>query len=387
MLITVLIFLAILSVLIFVHELGHFLMARRNGMKVEEFGFGYPPRVMTLFNRGETEYTLNLLPLGGFVRILGENGEEGVGRKLTRAEDKRAFYNQPLRARFMVLIAGVVMNVVLGVAVFMVVYSVVGIPNKTNKVLVAGVVADSPASQVGLMEGDWITAGQSADGVQVVRFTELNQFIAFIDQYRGQQVELMVSRAGEEKTESGILKLEVVPRANPPGGQGALGVAVSNVEMVQYPWYQMPFRAAIVGGREAYSWGVTILTGLRDMVVKGVSQGQVPTDVAGPIGILQLTGTISKAGWVALLQFMGILSINLAVLNVLPLPALDGGRIMFLVYEATTGRRANAKVEGYTNFAGMLLLLTGMVLITISDFQRVLSTTAIGMRLIEWWPF
>ena len=386
MLLTFVVFFVTLTILVLAHELGHFIAAKKLGIKVEEFGFGLPPRLLKLGQIGETEYTLNLLPIGGFVRLFGEDGGEsvqsspapsGAGQapfKVQSSEFKRAFFNQTKRVRTVVLIAGVVMNLVLAVVLFSIVYTTIGIPTPSDQVTILGTIINSPADGL-LNQNDRVV---EVDGIKV---SQSGQFVELIEERRGIEVKLLVIRDEEEK------EIAIIPRAEPPESEGPLGVVISDMEMKRFPWYQMIPRAIWAGFVEAFSWSKAIIIGLKDMLVRWLFQGQAPTDVAGPVGIFQITGGVARAGWLAVLQFIGMLSVNLAVINVLPFPALDGGRLLFVAYEAVTGKKARASIEKWSNIVGMVILLTLMLVITINDIIRAFNTTAFGLRLKSLFSF
>ncbi|MCX6724535.1 MAG: M50 family metallopeptidase [Candidatus Shapirobacteria bacterium] len=187
--------------------------------------------------------------------------------------------------------------------------------------------------------------------------------------------------------QEGKLILWVTPRNNPPEGEGPLGVLVSDMEIKKFPFWQMPWRGTIEGFKEAFGWAVLILGALKNMVIDLVAHGTIPKDVAGPIGIFQITGVVAKSGILNILQFMGILSVNLAVVNILPLPALDGGRLVFIIYEAITRRKPKPSFEQWVNTAGMAFLLLLVVLITINDIGRLVKTTSLLSKIRSFWPF
>lgn len=351
-------FIIILSVLVLVHELGHFILARKAGIKVEEFGFGYPPRLWGK-KIGETTYSLNLLPIGGFVRLFGEDYLEDKDK--VGPEAKRAFFNQRKRIRIAVLLAGVVMNFLLGVVLFAAVYTKIGIPEEVDYLKVTGLAEGAPAMEAGLKLEDKIVGVVGYEGEALTE-----EFVDFVKARRGQTVVLKLIDGKE---------IAVVPRLeeDTPEGEGALGVLISSVDLVQYPLWQRPFRGAVVGVKEAWGWGKDIIQGLAGMISRLVV-GEVPKDVAGPVGIFQISKDITQEGIVATLQFMGILSINLAILNLLPIPALDGGRLMFVLAEAVTRKRVNPKIEQWVHLIGMVFLLGLMVVITINDIRRLAGT-------------
>jgi regulator of sigma E protease len=399
MLLTIITFFIVLSILILVHELGHFVLAKKAGIKVEEFGFGYPPRI---FGKkiGETVYSLNWLFFGGFVRLYGEEYTERRGREHEKTR-KRAFWAKSKKARTAVIVSGVLANFVLAIVVFSIVYSFSGIPTKTGKIRVAGLIPDTPAQKSGLKEGDVILQ------VNEERLNNLNHFIKVIDQKKGVEISLTIDRdkdnpcqekvfgggptVGEQKPpfscQDGKLILWTTPRANPPQGEGPLGVLVSDVEIRKYPFWQMPWRGTVEGFKEAFGWAALILGALKGMFLDLVFHGTVPQDVAGPVGIFQLTGMVAKSGILNILQFMGILSVNLAVINILPFPALDGGRLVFIIYEAVTRKKPKPSFEQWVNTLGMAFLLLLIILITVNDVGRLVKTTSLLSKIRSLWPF
>lgn len=348
-----------LSVLILIHELGHFLMARLFKMRVEEFGIGLPPRAKGLFKRGGTLFSLNWLPLGGFVKLYGEDMENPE-----QAASPEAFFNKPMWQRAAVLLAGVTMNFILGVVLFGVVYSYLGIPTKTDKVMIVEVGQDSPAALAGVTADSQVL--KMIEGKNEITFSGIEDFVMKVDGFKGKEIEMvLLEKSGMEKS------VKLTPRVNPPEGQGALGVALSSMEMKKYPIWQMPFRGAVVGLEEAWGWGKEIASNLGMIFVNLVTGKGLPKDVSGPVGIYQVSKEVYSVGWVAVLQFMGILSINLAILNVMPFPALDGGRIAFLGIEKIIGKGKKNKIEGYVNTFGMIFLLGLMLLITVKDVIKL----------------
>ena len=360
--IQLIVFLTILSVLVLVHEWGHYICAKIFGVAVTEFGFGLPPRARKLFTRKGTLFSLNWLPIGGFVKLYGEEYLEGD--ELLTGENGR-FYDKSARARAVILTAGVIMNFLLGIVLFAAVYSYVGIPVKTDRVRVVEIALDSPAEKAGLTVGDRVAEFRIQNSDIKIQSTE--QLVKLVTEKAGSEVSLLVvDKAGNERL------VKVTPRKDPPEGQGALGVVLSNVELTKYPWWQMPLRGAVVGLSEAIAWGRDIASGLGKMVYGLVTGKGVPKDLAGPVGIYQVSGQVIKQGLLATLQFIGILSVNLAVLNILPFPALDGGRLIFLGVEKVIGKRRKNTVEGYVNTAGMIFLLSVMALITVRDVWRLI---------------
>lgn len=361
MLVTIVVFLLILSILVLVHEAGHFIVAKLFGIKVEEFGFGLPPRAFG-FKHGETLYSVNYLPIGGFVKLYGED-EAGSGRVQTTSKQVtkdigRAFFSKPAWQRSLVIVAGVFMNFLLAVLLISFLFSWVGVPLPTGKVQVSQVINGSPAQKAGLKVGETIISINNS------KITMPQQVIDATRNNLGKTVVLKVLDNGKEKT------LNITPRKNYPKDQGPMGVAISeDVKNVKYPWYQAPF----VGTKEALKESWLIISGLFTLLGQLVFKGVVPADVAGPVGIAQLTGQVVSIGPYAVLSFVSLLSLNLAIINILPIPALDGGRLFFILFEAFTKRKVSPKIEGYAHTIGMAVLLGLIALITIHDLFRIFT--------------
>lgn len=351
--VTVIAFIAVLGLLVFVHELGHFAVAKWAGIRVEEFGFGYPPRALTLFKKGETEYTLNWLPLGGFVRMVGENGEEG--------SDPRSFASKSRTVRAAVLVAGSAMNIILPIFLFAAI-AMMGVPDgePTGRVEVVGIEANSPAAVAGLQAGDEILfAGNQ-------RVTSRDFLIALVQQFEGRDLVLDVDRDGE------MVAINVTPQKYEEGsGQVKIGVSITDQrEMVYYN----PVEAVMFGVEQTQYWLATMvrdLTGLLRNAIQGNTEGAA---IAGPVGIMQVTGEVARTGLPNLINLAAILSLNLAIMNMLPIPALDGGRLMFVILEAVRGgKKISPEREGLVHLTGMLLLLSLMAFISFFDVQRLFS--------------
>ena len=212
----------------------------------------------------------------------------------------------------------------------------------------------SPAAKVGIKEGEIIKG-----------FTKTEDVISLIGEHKGEEIVLVLEGETEDR------EVKVVPRVSPPEGEGSLGVLLSDTELVKLPWWQMPFKGAVVGTKEAYAWGKEIVKGLGGMLSGLVSGEGVPEDVSGPVGIYKVSARVNEMGWLASLQFMAILSMNLAVLNILPIPALDGGRLVFLGLEMVIGKKIKNRIEGWVHGVGMIFLLGLMVLITIRDIIKL----------------
>ena len=352
MLFSIIAFIAVLSILVLVHELGHFFAAKRAGVWVEEFGFGIPPRV---FGKrfGDTIYSLNLLPFGGFVKLHGETTEDTV------TDTSKAFLNKNKRVRAVIILAGVVMNFILAITAFSLVYSFTGIPKETENVKVVEIREDSPAASSGLTIDDIV---RKIDGVEITSNAVL---IQTVDANKRKEITLDVQR-GDKRFET-----KVTPRENPPEGEGSLGVLISTTEIYFPPIWQRPFIGIYYGFKESIFWSGIVIGGFIKLF-RDLFGGVVPKDIAGPVGIFALTSEAAKFGILPLINFIGILSVNLAILNVIPFPALDGGRLLFVVIESFFGKRIVPKVEATIHTVGMIILILLILAITASDIQKLI---------------
>ncbi|OGG14581.1 RIP metalloprotease RseP [Candidatus Gottesmanbacteria bacterium RIFCSPHIGHO2_01_FULL_39_10] len=365
MLITVLVFLAILSVLVLIHEIGHFVAAKKMGIKVEEFGFGLPPRIFGI-KRGETIYSINWLPIGGFVKLYGEDREdEGANSKSQAPNSKlknRAFYSRPPWQRAIILVAGVTMNFVLAVVLLSYLFTQ-GVMVPTDRVHIEKIVAGSPAEKAGIKEKDVVKEFRihSPAGELELRITKGEELIKLTKEHLGEEITLTIERDGKE------LPVTLTARKDYPKDQGPLGIVISNFEEKKYPLSEAP----IMGLKESLKLSWELVKGIGITLWKLISFQSVSKDVAGPLGIAQMTGQAIKFGNLAVLELMGLLSLNLAIVNILPFPALDGGRLLFVVIEALTGKKIKAHWERYVHQIGMIILLALIVLVTLNDLVRI----------------
>ncbi|MFC1625166.1 RIP metalloprotease [Patescibacteria group bacterium] len=352
----------VLSFLILVHELGHFIAAKRSGVYVEEFGIGLPPRV---FGKkiGETIYSINLLPFGGFVRLHGESSEEKI------KYPKRSFLKKDKKTRIKIITAGVIMNFILGIIAFSITYSFSGIPKDIGQVKVVEIMQNSPAQISGLLVGDIIRKVEDKDVIQI------DEFIDLVNEKLDKKVFFEIERnvTGEKE----VKKIRMTPRSNPPENEGPLGVVITSTENYYPPIWQRPFVGIYYGLKEAIFWGWAILQGLFSMV-SGLISGKVPQDVSGPVGVFAITAEAAKYGILSLINFIGIFSINLAILNIVPFPALDGGKILFIGIEAVTGKKVLPKIENIIHAIGMVILIILLIALTARDIQRLISAGSIS---------
>ena len=368
---TVAAFIGILVVLVLIHELGHFLVAKRAGITVEEFGIGFPPRIASVTWHG-TRYSLNWIPLGGFVRMLGEDGDVELRRLheqgLSGAEIERAmegaFNRRPMWIRITVLLAGVAMNFVLAAALFAVAFSMPRLIAH-GPLTVTDVQANSPA--VGRLEVDDVIVG--ADGQSFELSRDLTEYVA---ERGGTPVTLNVERDGE------LIDVLVTPRTvtleDRERGIGPIGFSYEPGRLVEEPSdVTGPVDAAVRGTTAAATLAVQIPGGLASAVGGLIGLNPDAGDARGPIGIAQETGRVLEAPLVSQLIFVGLLSVNLAVLNVLPFPPLDGGRIAVVLLEGARRRKLPAEREALIYLAGFAVLIALVILISIKDIQRLIT--------------
>ncbi len=378
MFITIIVFLAVLSILVFFHEFGHFFAARKLGVKADEFGFGFPPRVFGFYKNKDkkwkrvfgnkkiednidTVYSVNLIPLGGFVKIKGENGQ---GKK-----DPDSFASKKIWKRAVILSSGVFMNVVLA-SILISIGLMIGFPQAVDKdnlknsvkisdekIQIAQVLPDSPAIKAGIKAGDVLL---SINGQEVKSEENVSEFISnSIDQ----EIVIQVNRFNEELNFS--LEADFVNNSE----QKIIGIAFSQTATVKYPWYL----AIWEGLKMTITLLWAIIYAFYDLIKNLIIGQSVGVEVAGPIGIADLTGQMARMGFVYLLQFTALLSLNLAVINFLPFPALDGGRLVFLLFEKIKGRPVKEELEAVFHNLGFILLMALVVWVTFKDILKLFN--------------
>ncbi len=359
---SVLIFILVLSFLVLIHELGHFIAARRAGISVEEFGLGYPPRIVKLFTWKKTLFSLNWIPFGGFVRLKGEDKPRGK------------FQTYPTVKKLQVVLAGAIVNFIFGILAFSFVFSVTGIPQELEGPRIAQVAVESPAAKSGLQAQTEIVAFEFNE--QRLEMESATDVIEFVDEHQGQTVAVITTGpcqelSCEEETVEHSIYLRTEEET--PENEGSMGIVFQEMILRHYPWYEMPFRGTWYGLGQAFWLGQMILEGLGQVLVDLVTFSSIPQEIAGPIGIVHQAATqeIFAEGWLAILSFAGMLSINLAVLNLLPIPALDGGRAVFIAIGHLIKSKRIEKIEHWANYFGFIFLLGLLILVTIRDVGRV----------------
>lgn len=362
MIVTIVVFLLVLTVLVLIHEFGHFTMARLIGVKVEEFGLGLPPRIAGK-KIGSTIYSLNWLPIGGFVRLAGEDSETEQAERNNKHREQY-FWARSKKERAAILVAGVFMNFFLAVVItgFLLVH---GVQEPTGYVKVVRVVDGTPAAVAGLRVNDLITQVSRAtpDGVQILSMKTTDDLISLSHLYAGQPLTIRVTRG-----QGTPVFVTVIPRANPPKGQGPMGIAIlPDLTVRHYSLAEAPGKAVLINVDRAGQ----MVSSLGTMVARLATLRNPQAEVAGPIGIAQVTGQAVKFGWEAVLELASIISLNLAILNILPIPALDGGRLAFVILEKILRKRVNPVFERNAHQIGMVILLILIVLVSINDIIRI----------------
>lgn len=357
MIFTLLVFLGVLSVLVIAHEWGHFFAARKSGIAVDEFGIGFPPRLFSV-KRGETLYSVNLIPLGGFVRLRGDAPEEQT--------DPHRFDAASAPRRFVVLVAGVAMNAVLAF-VFLTIGFSTGYPTALEEdlpahavvhdqaLVIAEVLPESPAARAG------IPLGSSVQSINGQTFARADAARAFLQAQASSPILLLLQDPDGSPHEI-LLTSEFLQSL----GREGLGIALVSVAEVSYPF---PWNIVRGASETAFLFSATT-QGLVGMFGNLFAHGSLPQDVSGPVGIAVMSGQAARQGLPVLLQFSAILSVNLALVNLLPLPGLDGGRLLFLGIEVLRRKRLSLHVQSYIHRAGLAFLLALVVAVTYRDLLR-----------------
>ncbi|MBT4209933.1 MAG: PDZ domain-containing protein [Candidatus Komeilibacteria bacterium] len=351
----VIIFIIILGVLILVHELGHFVSAIKLGVDVEEFAIGFPPKIVSWVRKG-VKYSINWIPMGGFVKITGEQGEG--------QDDPRSFVNQPAWKKLIIISAGVFMNFVLAFVLLSIVFmagfpqelteDTIGKEIKDKNVVILQIAKDSPADKAGLDVGDKILEvnGQAFDNYEDV-YTQL-EFL------RGEDIALAV-RKGDNQEETYNLKHEILEE----GGELMIGVGITETGIIEYGF----FGSIVQGFKVTIAMIVGIVAALYNLVKDLITEGNLASGFGGPVAVAVVTGQIVKLGFINIVYFAAILSINLGVINFFPFPALDGGRALFILLEAITRKKLNEKAEAWIHNSGFIILVAILVAVTLRDFK------------------
>ncbi len=359
-------FILVLSILILVHELGHLLAAKLFGIRADEFAIGMGPKLVTWFNDGETRYTIRLLPIGGFVNLYGEDLPDSQ----PQTDLSRTFFSKSVWARSVVLSAGVLMNYLLAVLLIMVVLFTAGEPKAELAFQIQSVNQNSPAAEAQLEPDNLIVGYRQSGNGEFQPVTDSETFVSFVNQHTGQPIELLIRPNNlNTTTPTTTQKLTLTPRTNYPEGEGPLGISFTTGSWINYhpiAWWAVPAKSLAISLELLQQ----ILSGLGRIASDLLFNQVIPQDIAGPIGIAKITGQVAERGLIQLMQFTALISINLAVINILPLPALDGGRLAFVLYEAVTGRKLLPKHEGWIHTTGLVVFLLLLALISYYDIIR-----------------
>jgi len=350
-------FIIVLGLLIFVHEFGHFIWAKFFKVKVLKFSLGFGPKLIGRIY-GETEYLISAFPLGGYVKMLGEqNGEE-----VPADEADRSFAEKPVWQRFIIVAGGPVFNLLFAVLLFFMIFSIAGLPTPVDNTVIGGVLADSPAKKIGLQAEDVIL---SINGKETIKWMDVSDLISASN---GEPVELEIDRQGE------ILQITGQPEIKP--GHNIFGeevekrymLGISRSEKVTYEKIPL-WKALMAGFSQTWTFIYLTIMGIIKMI-----QAVIPaSELGGPILIAQLAGQQMKAGWINLVYFMGLISVNLGILNLLPIPILDGGHLMFFTYEALRRRPMSQKTMEICQQIGLVLLVSLMVFVFYNDIARIFT--------------
>ncbi len=347
-----------LVALAILHEFGHFILAKKFGVKVEEFGIGYPPRIFAK-KIGETVYSLNLLPFGALVRVKGEEGN---------IESLESFSGKPIWQRALIVfggvasfwfIAAIILSVVFAVGVNEVIDDEVSAIN--SKVQIVAIAQNSPSQAAGLKAGDVIIKAQNQKTKNQTNIDKTKTFQGFTKENLGQEIIVTIQRGKE------TLDISITPRLSPPAGEGPLGVALVRTAIKNYPWWLAPIK-----GVEA-TFNITIL------IIKGFGQALasafrgLPTGVEliGPVGIGSLIAQATQLGVAYFLQFIALIAIYMAIFNILPIPAVDGGKLLFLAIEKIKGKPIKQRTEQSINAVFFALIILLSVVVTIKDIAKL----------------
>lgn len=363
---TIIIFLAILLVLVIAHEFGHFIVAKKSGIRVDEFAFGFPPK---LFSKkiGETKYVFNALPIGGYVKIYGEDP--------TQVKKEDAAKSFPHKNRFIqsaVVLAGIAANIIVAWILFSLIL-MIGMKTsvganyfgevKDVNVIITQVLQKSPAAEAGILPGDVIREIKDVESNEIISIAKPNQVTDFVGTHADREIVVKYERKGA------ITDVKVTPKvgvASPD--KPAIGIAMEEAGMLKLPFH----KAILEGAIKTFDYTIATAVGITNFLVDAVSGHGNFKDVSGPVGIVGAVGDAAKLGFVHILMFAAIISINLAIINLIPFPALDGGRFLVILIEAILRKPLPSKVTNAMNMIGFALLMLLMVVVTYHDIVKII---------------
>lgn len=342
----------VFGLLVMIHEFGHYIVARLNGIKVLEFAFGFGPKIIG-YKGKETEYNLRIIPLGGYVRLYGmdqevdENGE----RVPAYSNDPKSFMNKKVWQRMAVIAAGAIMNFVLAIVLFILVFAYFGIPAAAKGNAIGSVVDGKPAAQVGIQAGAKILA---VDGVPTPEWTDC---VDAIHAKPNQKITLTVEQGGKQENFS------LLTEQDKQSGYGMVGISPEII-----------YKKTSLSNAVKYGWDQTVyLTKLIVITIAQMITGKTSAELGGPVAIAQVIGEGAKQGWADLLSLTGMLSVQLGLLNLFPIPALDGSRLVFLLIEGLRGKPINPEKENFIHFIGFVLLFALMIAVTYQDIVKLFT--------------
>jgi len=343
---TIIAFIFVFSILIFFHELGHFIAAKASGVKVYKFAFGFGPRILG-FTKNQTEYLICLIPLGGYVKMAGEMGQEDVKETLEEVSEEQRFDKKSVGIRALIVALGPFMNIVTAVVIFSLIFFTNEIPIVTN--YISTVVENGPAEQGGILSGDKIIA------INSVKMKDPNRIANIINKSSGEKLQITLDREGE------ILEVFVIPEYDDSYKKGLIGITFEiSIEKINI------FSAFSKGLIATINIIKLIFTNTVEMIT-----GKVPVEIAGPLGIAQMTGEAAKLGFLNLLYFTAILSIFIGLFNLLPIPILDGGHLLILVIEKLRGKPLEPEKINFMYLIGISLMIIIFIIATYKDILRV----------------
>lgn len=367
MFLAVIVFILILSFLIFIHEFGHFIFAKMTGVRVEEFSIGFPPRIWKK-KKGETLYSIGAIPFGGFNKIYGEIDTEDT-------KDSDSFSNKPVKIRALITVGGVAMNVLLAVIIFYFLLGLSGFQSlqplifdyqfpfgrQQNFVIIGDVLKNSPAEEQGIEPGDIII---KANGI---RFENSEEFIKFIKENKGKEIGLYLENFYTKEKKD----INVTPRANPPEKEGHLGVALGTVAEISYPSLLEKTSSGFLHSFNILHYSFFSLSHILKISFQQKDITPLKSSVGGPVKIFTFVEPIMQQGIIPLISFIAMISLALALFNILPIPALDGGKIIFLGIEAIFKKPVPQKIEQNITTFFFVLLIILMIFVTINDIRGI----------------
>jgi len=377
----IIVFAVVLSFLVLIHELGHYLLANKHKIRVKEFGLGYPPRILKLFTYQKTVFSLNAIPFGGFVQLEGENGPEGKKKFLSIKKNQDdswgPFFSKSIGARLQTLVAGAFFNFIFGILAFSIIFIKTGIPRElVDQARIYEFSADSPAASAGIKENTNIIAFYSEFDQQWVNVSGITEVQDYVANHLGEEVTVRTTDFCQDTTcpdSFNEYQVYLRPESERSESEGAMGVVFTSVIYQHYPWYLAAIKGSLYGFREAIMLGLLILQALGGLIVDLVRGRSVAMDVAGPVGIVHQAQTYGffDGGFLNILSFAALLSINLGVMNLLPIPALDGGRAVFILLEKVIAKDKIEKVANWANYVGFFILILLMIFVSVNDVIRL----------------